>query len=449
MSKQFSDTELLSKEREDIFDIYYNKIESFKLELLKEGIIENSPKYSQLEKALTILERNLDDLAEFELKQPEIVKLGNSTIHKMLQEWNEIFNTLGKRIEFISDFTYNILIASAVLSNIESLNSMKFRKYLKWLSPKREDRINYEENIKSTSLSSSLEFTYLIKKYKKDKGSWFKAILGENEDEADETLYDNLNADILAQSIKVRRENNSFKSIYFDELQDIEIEKYRSKINSEKIISEINKAREHILNSSFEWSITLRFENEKDDYKANQIGYTIWAISEALEKIDGIYLTLEDCGKGSRWFRFKLKIKDLLGREEVKQVLNKSKDAIEAQYLDKPIEEAKKIKAEREKVEKETKVIANEKDTKKIRSLEIEKLELENEATKVNIMKSKLELIQGISKLISDGIIQNDSKIQMTINDMLFLEKDNTSIKYGEDIELIEEDGIIKSPEAE
>ena len=133
----------------------------------------------------------------------------------------------------------------------------------------------------------------------------------------------------------------------------------------------------------------------------------------------------------------------------MKQVLNKSKDAIEAQYLDKPIEEAKKIKAEREKVEKETKVIANEKDTKKIRPLEIEKLELENEATKVNIMKSKLELIQGISKLISDGIIQNDSKIQMTINDMLFLEKDNTSIKYGEDIELIEEDGIIKSPEAE
>jgi hypothetical protein len=448
MSKQFYDTELISKEREDIFDIYYNKIESFKLELIKEGRTEISPKYSQIEKALTILERNLDDLAKFELKQPEIVKLGNSTIQKMLQEWNDIFNTLGKRIEFISDFAYNVLIASAILSNVESLNSLTFQKYLKWLSPKREDRINYENNIKSAiSFNSNSHYTYLIDKFRETKGAWIKGLL--EGDETDETTYDNLTADILAKSIKTRRENDSFKSIYFDELLDIEIEKYRSKINSKKIVSEIIEAREHILNSSFEWSVTLKFQNDNDEYKANQIGYSIWAISEALEKIDGISITLEDSGKGSRWFRFKLKIKDLLGKEEVKQVLNKSKEAIESQYLDKPIEEAKKIKAEREKVEKETKVIANEEDTKKIRSLEIEKLELENESTKVNIMKSKLELIQGISKLIADGIIQNDSKIQLTINDMLFIEKDNDGLKYGEDIELIEEDGIIKSAETD
>lgn len=117
--------------------------------------------------------------------------------------------------------------------------------------------------------------------------------------------------------------------------------------------------------------------------------------------------------------------------------------------MDKPIEEAKKIKAEREKVEKETKVIVDEEDAKKIRNLEIEKLQLDNEAMKVNIMKSKLELIQGISKLISDGLIQNDSNIQLIINDMLFIEKDNNSIKVGEDIELIEEDGIIKSSETD
>ncbi|KAB8151712.1 hypothetical protein EZY14_017570 [Kordia sp. TARA_039_SRF] len=445
MSKQSSDIELASKEREDIFDLYYNTIENFKLEFIKNQEKEDSPNYELIEKALTVLERNLDDLAKYEFKKPRIVNLGNFTVKTFLYDWKDIFNKLGRRKGFIRDFTYTILIVSSILSKIELLESIIFRKYIKGLSPSREDRIYFEEN--KIEIRDNLG---LAKTYRSSILNKLSQIFGDKSDElnlARHKIDDDFNIDLVARSLKIRREENIFESIYFDKFLDIDIEEYRKKINTSKIISEIQKEREYPLDASFEWSMTLKFDNDSDEYRANQIAYSIWVISEALEKIDGVTITLEDSGIGSRWFKFKIGIKDELTKQEVKEVLNKSKEALQAHYLEKPIEEAKKIKAEREKVEKETKSIVNEEDAKKIRDLEIEKLRLENEAAKVNIMKGKLELIQGISKLISDGIVQNDSNIQLMLNDMLFLEKKNDSVNEGENIEIIEEDGIVKPPE--
>lgn len=46
-------------------------------------------------------------------------------------------------------------------------------------------------------------------------------------------------------------------------------------------------------------------------------------------------------------------------------------------------------------------------------------------------MKSKLELINGVSQLVRDGIIQNDSDFQLMVNNMLFFEKKKTEIFTG------------------
>lgn len=438
MSKKSIDNELLSKEREDIFDEYYNLIESFKMSVLKAGISkENQPNYDIIERALTILERNLDDLAKFELIKPNLVRLGNSSIQNMLKEWSTIFHVLGTRKEFILDFSYNILISSSILSNIKKLDQLKFRKYIKYLSPRREDRLKYE-NEHEDGFEGYKNRAIAIYHLNEETGMKYSSR---------RVPKDLINSDILAHSIKVRRKENNFKSIQFNKILDIEIEDFREKINSGKIITEIDEARELSHNTSFEWTIDIKFYNLNDHYSASQIGYTIWAISSALEQIDGVEIDLEDWGKGSRWVRFKLKIRDILAKEEVKEVLDKSKNAIEAKYLDTPVEEMKKIKAEREKLEKETESLVNAEDAEKIRKLQIEKLELDNEAAKVKIMQEKLNLIKGISDLATNGIIQNDSNMQILINDMLYLEKGEEGVRSGEDLEIIEEDQIINKKE--
>lgn len=437
MSKKTIDNELLSKEREDIFDEYYNLIENFKLRILKSGISkDNQPKYDFIERSLTILERNLDDLAKYELKEPHIVKLGNYSIHKMLREWSSIFRVLGMRHEFIINFSYNILISAALLSNVKYLETIDFRKYVKFLSPRRMDRIRYEKESSNKNQTINSVAIYIEDTNEKIIEYGSRGI-----------PIDLVNSDFLADSIKKRRDSNKYRSLHFEEILDQEIEVFRNRINSRRIISEIKNERELPRDTSFEWTIEMRFVDFEDNYKSSQIGYTIWSISAALEQIDGVKITLEDCGKGSRWLKLKMEIRDFLAKEEVKQVLDKSKDAIEAKYLDTPIEEAKKIKAEREKVERETASLINSKDAEKLRELEIEKLELENRAAEVRIIQEKLKVIKGISELIADGVLQNDSKIQLIVNDMLFLEKDNEQITLGEDIEVIEEDQILMKKE--
>lgn len=146
------------------------------------------------------------------------------------------------------------------------------------------------------------------------------------------------------------------------------MEDFRRLINNEESIAEIDKEVDYPFDTNFEWILELKFDNDKKQYSASELSFTIWAISEALEKIEGVSVSLVDCGVGSFWFKLILKIKGVVAREEVKQVLNKSKEALEANYIDKPIEETKKIAAEREQIEKTTRGITDEKDSKRLHS---------------------------------------------------------------------------------
>ena len=270
---------------------------------------------------------------------------------------------------------------------------------------------------------------------------WASPLSTENLNDEDERIKDKIGIEL-----RERRVQDVFPSLKFDLLESYEIEDYRSLINNSNILKELEKLRDYPIETSFEWDIQVRVSNDEDKYKASDIGFLLWSLAEGLEKIDGVKVLIEDLKKGSIIANFKLIIKDAFAKEEVKDILNKTKDAVESQYLDRPIEEVKKTQAEREKIEKETKNLPNEDESKELLKLEIERKKLENEALKIKIGKDKLDLLVNISELVAKGLVKNDSNLQFSINDVLFFEVRNNEFSGGEDIEIIEEDQKVILP---
>lgn len=163
MQKQFSDTESLSRERENVFDKYYNKIEQLRLNSFKKDEKTHYPDYLQIERALNILERNLYDLGDLKSQRKEIVLLGNVEVDKMLREWSDTFVLLGSRKSFIADFSYNILVASSILFNLPKLDVLSFRKYMKRLSPRRNELLKYNSRLKNISLDTIADYENILK----------------------------------------------------------------------------------------------------------------------------------------------------------------------------------------------------------------------------------------------------------------------------------------------
>jgi len=471
MSRKIIDTDLLSKEREDVFDIYFNKIEELKIELVRSGKEKKDyPNFNLIERSLAIIERNLDDLAEE--KNSGLVELGNSEIIQSLKYWFEIFEQLGDRKSFIEDFSYNLIAISAVLSKLKDTHNIDFRKYIKYLSPSRSDKEAFKKEISKSSKSVAtvkvgkltsgtvvhgtsssvrlIDFSEVEKIEKEPEIHLGDPVTvhfaGQSGSYSVSRSSIEVAKDTLASEIKKRKKDDVFPSLQYELIEVGEIEDYRAIINNSDIVEELETIRQYPEGTSYDWDLLIRVDNPDNNYQASQIGFLIWSIAEALEKIDGVKVILEDLGTGSRWFKLKTKIRDEIAKEEVKEVLDKSKEALKSQYLEKPIEEAKKLKAEREKIEKEKNIILSKSEAKETNRLQMKKLHLENEAMRVKIMKDKIELINGISQLIANGIVKNDSNIQVLINDLLYIEKTEDEIIEGEDIEIIEEDQIVNIP---
>ena len=64
--------------------------------------------------------------------------------------------------------------------------------------------------------------------------------------------------------------------------------------------------------------------------------------------------------------------------------------------------------------------------------LELQAKEMEIEEQKADIRLKNIEAIKGISELIKDGIIQNNSAIQIHINGMLLIKKDEMQVTLGD-----------------
>jgi hypothetical protein len=129
---------------------------------------------------------------------------------------------------------------------------------------------------------------------------------------------------------------------------------------------------------------------------------------------------------------------------DLMEVLKTSQQAVETIITKKPIEEIKKFEAEEnkllaeaEKLEKESKNVMAEEMAKvshelsiQDQILELQKKQAEIEDKKVETLQKKLQALRQISELIKDGILQNNSNVQIMINDILFIEKIKTEVKH-------------------
>lgn len=469
MSKKTVDAELLSKERENIFDDYYNIIEGVKLDNIKKQHDENHD-YSVLIKSLTILERNIDDLASGKTLDSKKFEKISELIIACLREWLPIFELLIRQPNFITSFSYNLQALAILIANCEKYSTLEFHKDIIFFCPSRKDKLEYDKNkgdlihqstsymifglqnnepeITSEQLMSLVKDEDLDRDQLKNRIEEISKMLSDIEPiKKEKKRYignpyrHTENVIILAKQIYDNYEESLFSIINleeFNDLEDADIERYRAKINRLDIHPILEKIRvddKYI----FEWDIEVIVHGES--YSSSQIGFLMWSISKALESIDGVSVYLEDWGNGSKRFNLKVIIQNWLAKEEVKQVLDKGRKAAESQYLDKPIEEVEKIKAEKEKTIKETEGLLDKEQSNQLHEIEIQRKQIELQDLRMELELKKIQLIKGYSELIKDGILINDSNFQIKINEVLYLKKE-PQLALGENIEIISEKEI-------
>jgi len=215
----------------------------------------------------------------------------------------------------------------------------------------------------------------------------------------------------------------------------------------------------------YQWEIFVIFSGE--NFEALNIFRLLTLLVESFELISGVSVELESQGMGSWWYKFKVYIKDIWQKEETKQILTKTREAIVSDQLDKPIqiskkleEEALKTKAERESVERQNESLPNSEEAIILRKLQIrareadiESKELENKSKKLEnrrkeleIFKQEMEISERIASMIRDGMV-NSSPVRIEINGELFLEHQNGNFLSGVNINEIDNMTAVKPSE--
>ncbi|MBO9729246.1 MAG: hypothetical protein J7623_11470 [Chitinophaga sp.] len=213
------------------------------------------------------------------------------------------------------------------------------------------------------------------------------------------------------------------------------------------------------------WEMDIKISNEQDVYDAAEVSYLIWTIAKALSTIEGIDVELTSWGDGSKWAKLKIRIRQLASKVDLLQILKKVGQITEAAYLKKPVEDlqnteasTRKIDQESKKIERETRRLERETENmmdsdkasfmhdleihQKVLDLRDRELNLEEKALGIeekaldleekalNVKMKQLDYIMKVSELFKSGL-QNDSDIQIKINEQLFLKRENGKLSIG------------------
>lgn len=191
-----------------------------------------------------------------------------------------------------------------------------------------------------------------------------------------------------------------------------------------------------------EWEIKLKIGREELD--ASEMGFLIWSLAEALELVEGVQVTIEDWGRGSFWIKLKILFLDIAGKREVKEILEKARDAAIAEQLDKRIEETAKLKAERLKIEEERAAIkAHEavgespEEAAVRRKLELQKLEIEVASGKLSLQERRFELAKKVAYMVKEGLIFADP-VEIEVNGQPFLAIEDGKLRMGSPMQDLE-----------
>ncbi|MBI9058393.1 MAG: hypothetical protein JEZ01_11580 [Labilibaculum sp.] len=241
----------------------------------------------------------------------------------------------------------------------------------------------------------------------------------------------------------------------------------RKSVSAEKVIFNFNSLLnltiycDNFIAKNIEWNIEfncfavisevhymtmdLVYEPNKSKIKyPESFSLSFYQITSAIKTIKDLRLEVLEIKRGSIWVRIRLWMKDLLTKEEAKELLQKGKDAVISEYLDKRILEVKKLEGEVKKITTEeakikgelSQLLSKEQFQQKISNdLELEQLMIEEK--KLNILEKQLNLVSKANELIASGILSS-KELDIYINSVLFLKKSETGIQGGgSDIEEI------------
>lgn len=447
--------DLLSKKRKGIFDDFFISIENKRLESY-----QNDKEFDLIEKALLIVERDIQD---FEQEKDERYKIIIYNITNVLENIHTFFKediAINKE-----DIAYAILgiknvIFHAVKKNLRK-NSIKslFDSIFPHLNKLNKKEVMDKEEIRNKSIMTHVRL--IDKKLKELRDKLFEELkdeklrvkklieLQELRDrefkKIQEARKENFgwNESFMKNELRKKelmklKSNLVFGNLQLDYLSSNSIDDYLKnvkfttlyKIDETDEVDEINKADEaNEIDKINYWDIKITFS--ENNISASEVTQLLWILTNSLEQIDDVEVLLEDWGRGSFWARLKIKIAGWVAKEELKDIADKARQAAEAQYLNKPIEESRKIEAERLKIEKETKLIPGD-------SILEQKHLLELEQSKLELKLKKIEMLNKLSDLMAKGFVDVNSDFQIEINGLLFIEKKDNKLIVGEDMDSID-----------
>jgi len=403
MSKQTIDILPESKKSDNIFDQYYALIEKYKLRR------ENRKKYDTLVKGLEIVERNLIDLHELGPVHRSESKRLDIFAQAVLESWFDIFIFFKEDETFIDALTYNFLALGVAVQDL----SQATKRNLDLLSGFFMPGIDYDPvDFKDTKVSlSPPEF-----------GNY--TILSRPGQRISFESYSVVHEQALKMNYKiVHRLQSAFLGISIEQLRNLKVEDLRRSMLRMNLIQIIFDYQMKLMeDTNVSWTLTVKTSENKPD--ARKFLGVINDLMTYIGLVSGdIDIELDDWGNGSKWARFTLRIKNYFDREDVKDVLSKGLQAAEAQYLDKPINEADKIKAEADMIKKQSGVVMDADQARHANELELQLKELDVvertldiEAKAIENKLKKIELHKKISDLIKDRLLEVDSPLTIEIN---------------------------------
>lgn len=385
---------------------------------------DNNPHLNGLASSLQVIERNLQDLTQNKNATKDFVEMLNNDVQAVLALW---FNPLMAQVQsriFVESLAYNFLGLSLLINEVNWTNKDNLKVLLSFFTPPEIAIQMGETSAVFTGQVSEPNYNFL--RHSHWRASYVQKISQLHHTPAYGYVPDYSKVtEQISFKLDHRRELDIFK-IGSEKLASDNIEKLRSK-TQQFDIWEIMHNYQHSMFDTIDviWSIRIKTDEVQPD--AVNFFELLHHLTLALKLIDDqIDVKLDDWGNGSKWALLKVTIKSFLVREDVKSVLTKAFDAAEAHLARKPIAEANKAEAEVEKLYRETSILKTQEQAYKSEELDLQlkKIDVVNRVLEAEekMLNNKMKAIQAatqISELIKQGIIKNDSTLQIEINDLL------------------------------
>lgn len=415
MENQLVDTILDSKKGDNIFDKYHALIEA--QVLTKRG----KKRYQGLTSSLVAIENNIIDLSDNPIDLKYKVVLLNDAATQVLSNWYPLVLLFVRDLTFINALGYNFFGLSLMLKDLNESEGHIIPQYVSFFSPSYD----YNKILNAISDESAwIEQTNFYSINGITNLSVNELALRKGGSKNKRNSHYSFSEDFEKINFKlIHRIKHSAFGVNNDDLTHFEPSEFKTKFKSLNLWELINNYQLRLSETAdVVWTIKIISKRDKPDAVPffdflHKISLSLSLISEDIE------IKLEDWGNGSKWAVIKLTIKNFFSREDVKAVLRKGFESAEANYLEKPVVEVNKTKAEIEQIKKTTDAIVDGSTAKEFHDLELteKKIDIVNKAMDaelkhLELKNKKLDYEVRLSEMIKNGLLQNESDMEIEIN---------------------------------